>query len=175
MPKFIKRHQKSIDHSVYKNKIIFGVPLKVNYQRYGQPLPQAIIQIMKYIRKNCVNTVGLFRRSGSKVRMNVIRELIEKTNQFNIEETEKKLAYFNLSNCPDLNSIGSIGSGLSSHSTSKSDLIGEDFNHNETMGIDLADILKQYFRDLPECLLSNKQSQNLIDIFTCKSFRFFLN
>ncbi|RMZ95746.1 Rho GTPase-activating, partial [Brachionus plicatilis] len=166
MPKFMKRHQKSIDQSVYKNKNIFGVPLKVNYQRYGQPLPQAIIQIMKYIRKNCVNTIGLFRRSGSKARMNVIRELVERTSQFSAEEIEKKLAYLNLTNCTDLNSIGSIGSGLSSHSTSKSDLTGEDFNHHETMGIDLADILKQYFRDLPECLLTNKQSQNLIDIFT---------
>jgi hypothetical protein len=148
---------------------VFGVPLKINYQRYGQPLPQAVIQMMKYLRKHCLNTVGIFRKSGSKARMNAIRDLIEKTNQFNPEEIDKKLAHMNMNQCNDLNSIGSIGSGLSSHSTSKSDLIAEDFNTTETMGIDLADILKQYFRELPECLFSNKQSQNLIDIFTCKS------
>ncbi|CAF0713750.1 unnamed protein product [Brachionus calyciflorus] len=165
-PKFIKRHQKSIDQALYKHKNVFGVPLKLNYQRYGQPLPQAIIQIMKYLRKNCTGTIGIFRKSGSKIRMNVIRDLIEKTNQFNSDEIEKKLIILNLNHYNDLNSIGSIGSGLSSQSTSKSDLITEDFSTNETMGIDLADILKQYFRELPECLFSNKQSQNLIDIFT---------
>ncbi len=33
--------------------------------------------------------------------------------------------------------------------------------------INLADLLKQYFRELPECLLTNKLSNTLIDIFTC--------
>ena len=33
---------------------------------------------------------------------------------------------------------------------------------------DVADLLKQYFRELPECLLTNKLSETFINIFTCE-------
>jgi hypothetical protein len=197
MPKFIKRHQRSIDHSVYKNKSVFGVPFKVNFQRHGQPLPQAIIQIMKYLRKNSLNTVGIFRKSGSRLRMSSLREKIESnstTAYSSFIEFERELIKLsgsgssggtsggvgspNIATSSINNDLNSIGSGFSSQSTSKSDLI-DDINSNsstdkyspnvESLSIDLADILKQYFRELPECLLTNKVSQMLIDIFICKS------
>jgi hypothetical protein len=147
---------------------------------------------MKYLRKNSTSAVGIFRKSGSKMRMNIIREELERTNMFDLEAIEKR---FNaLNNCmmiassssannsssggggvggahvsPELNSIGS---GASSHSTSKSDLADEanlqETLNTEMISIDLADILKQYFRELPECLFTNKLSQTLIDIFVCK-------
>lgn len=136
---------------------------------------------MKYLRKNALNTIGIFRKSGSKSRMNLIRDLIERTNQFSLSEIEKQFSSVSLNASTELNIIGSFGSGLSSQSTSKSDLIVDDYNSNssseqasvqlvntEMMCIDLADILKQYFRELPECLFTNKLSQTLIDIFTCK-------
>ena len=155
MPKFIKRHQKSIDNSVFKNKNVFGVPLKLNFQRHGQPLPQAIIHIMKYLRKNSVNTVGIFRKSGSKSRMNYLRELIEKQSSFTSSELEKIINSHILvatqNNTDDSNSIAA---------------------NNEIVCIDLADILKQYFRELPECLFTNKLSQTLVDIFTCMKLFF---
>lgn len=222
MPKFIKRNQKSIDQSLFKNKLVFGVPLKVNFQRHGQPLPQAIIQIMKYLRKHSLATVGIFRKSGSRSRMALMREHIERTNTFDFDDIERLFSFVSSSNnssqspvtttttttqqpattpttttssssaasssgvhvSTDLNSIGS---GFSSQSTSKSDLVDElststsaglDLNkqivNTELISIDLADILKQYFRELPECLFTNKLSQTLIDIFTCKSNLFFL-
>ncbi len=182
VPKFMKRHQKSLDQALFKNKLVFGVPLKLNFQRHGQPLPQSIIQIMKYLRKNSTNTIGIFRKSGSKLRMGVLRDLIERTNALNLNEFEKQLNALNSLNNHELNSIGS---GFSSQSTSKSDLV-DDLNmsneqhqskitiNNEMMCIDLADILKQYFRELPECLFTNKLSQTLIDIFTCKFYNFYL-
>ncbi len=74
--------------------------------------------------------------------------------------------------------LNSIGSGFSSQSTSKSDLIDEVNTTDkcmigsDTIAIDMADILKQYFRELPECLFTNKMSQTLIDIFTCNYFLF---
>jgi hypothetical protein len=39
--------------------------------------------------------------------------------------------------------------------------------HDNNDIINLADLLKQYLRELPECLLTNKLSNTLIDIFTC--------
>lgn len=219
MPKFIKRNQKSIDQSTFAaNKLVFGVPLKVNFQRHGQPLPKSIIQIMKYLRKNAINTVGIFRKSGSRSRMSLIREHIERTNTFDFDDIERLFSFVNSPSSPSSsssssspsgsvmsnvdgsstssnglttsgvvsNDLNSIGSGFSSQSTSKSDLVDESTCHSgrgsgglssaeqkqivnaELISIDLADILKQYFRELPECLFTNKLSQTLIDIFTCK-------
>jgi hypothetical protein len=126
-----------------------------------------------------MNTIGIFRKSGSRSRMSIIREQIEKTNAFDFNDIEK---HFNLIssgvNCVS-NDLNSIGSGFSSQSTSKSDLVDElsssrQIVNTELIAIDLADILKQYFRELPECLFTNKLSQTLIDIFTCKKrFIFF--
>lgn len=153
MPKFIKRHHKSIDTNVFKNKFVYGVPLKLNFQRHGQPLPQAIIHIMKYLRKNSLNTIGIFRKSGSKSRMAYLRELIESKNTFTASEIEKIIANtMNNNDDPNTNTV----------------------INTEMMSIDLADILKQYFRELPECLFTNKLSQTLIDIFTCKIAQLYL-
>lgn len=140
VPKFIKKHQRSMSENNIKNKSVFGVPFKMNVKRHGQPLPQAIIQIMKHLRTYSKNTTGVFRKSGAKSRMNAIRDVIEKT-----------LVYI-----PDIESYKNISSGQESQAKISNDII------------DAADLLKQYFRELPECLLTNKLSQTLIDIFTCK-------
>ena len=179
MPKFIKRHQKSIDNTLYKNKHVFGVPLKLNFQRHGQPLPQPIIQVMKYLRRNASNTVGIFRKSGSKLRMAMLRDIIERFSSGSYADFEKQINNVygnNMNNNNNNGDLNSIGSGFSSQSTSKSDLIDE-VNTTEkfmvgsdTIAIDMADILKQYFRELPECLFTNKMSQTLIDIFTCNYY-----
>ncbi len=157
---------------------------------------------MKYLRTHSANTIGIFRKSGSKNRMSLLREIIEKYNSCNFQEFEKliNMTYNSVlataksdssassnksnfvTNCTNNSNINqvqsqnidlnSIGSGFSSQSTSKSDLI-EDLNSSntssaismDTIAIDVADVLKQYFRELPECLFTNKLSQTLIDIF----------
>jgi hypothetical protein len=184
------QERKSIDLSLYKNKLVFGVPFKLNTQRHGQPLPQSIIQIMRYLRKHSLNAVGIFRKSGSKSRMQLIRERIERTNIFLATDFDKlfNAQSGNTTSSANTNAntydLNSIGSGLSSHSTSKSDLVDDLLNTSannssvqqqlelsaEIVCIDLADLLKQYFRELPECLFTNKYSQTLIDIFTRKLF-----
>lgn len=148
------------------------MPLKLNFQRHGQPLPQSILQLMKYLRRNSSNTIGIFRKSGSKLRMGMLRDAIERFNSGNYVEFEKQINSVYSSNNTNNIDLNSIGSGFSSQSTSKSDLVDEinteKFTVNsDTIAIDVADILKQYFRELPECLFTNKLSQTLIDIFTC--------
>jgi deleted in liver cancer protein len=132
-----------------KNKNVFGVPFKINVQRHGQPLPESIIQIMKYLLKHSQNTVGIFRKNGSKNRMSIIREAIEKSTIFYPEVELQKLKKLNESSDDiETDSPATIT--------------------DENMLIDLADILKQYFRELPECLFTNKLSQTLVDIFICR-------
>lgn len=53
VPKFMKR----IKVPDYKDRNVFGVPLQVNVQRTGQPLPQSIQQAMRYLRNHCLDQV----------------------------------------------------------------------------------------------------------------------
>ncbi|KAK7929645.1 hypothetical protein WMY93_006040 [Mugilogobius chulae] len=73
VPKFMKR----IKVRDYKDRNVFGVPLQVIVQRTGQPLPQGIQQAMRYLRNNCLDQVGLFRKSGVKSRIQALRQMNE--------------------------------------------------------------------------------------------------
>eukprot|EP00069_Balaena_mysticetus_P018680 bmy_11632T0 len=117
VPKFMKR----IKVPDYKDRHVFGVPLTVNVQRTGQPLPQSIQQAMRYLRNHCLDQVGLFRKSGVKSRIQALRQMNE----------------------------------------SAIDCV----NYEGQSAYDVADMLKQYFRDLPEPLMTNKLSETFLQIY----------
>jgi len=150
---------------------------------------------MKYVRTHSTTTVGIFRKSGSKLRMAQLREIVERQPAAYFDDFEKLLSSaYVTTNSSSSNSplphhleLNSIGSGFSSQSdlagngddssvrssvesskeASRERSIVQTVGQNaETMAIDVADVLKQYFRELPECLCTNKLSQMLIDIFT---------
>ncbi|KAF5893420.1 rho GTPase-activating protein 7-like isoform X1, partial [Clarias magur] len=120
VPKFMKR-MKVRDS---KERSVFGVPLQVNVQRSGQPLPQGIQQAMRYLRNHGLDQVGLFRKSGVKSRIQALRQMNE--------------------------SCGTEGGGVSYEGQS---------------AYDVADMLKQYFRDLPEPLFTSKLSDTFLQIY----------
>ncbi|XP_073806049.1 rho GTPase-activating protein 7 isoform X1 [Danio rerio] len=120
VPKFMKR----IKVRDYKDRSVFGVPLQVIVQRSGQPLPQSIQQAMRYLRSQCLDQVGLFRKSGVKSRIQALRQMNE--------------------------SCGAVGGGV---------------NYEGQLAYDVADMLKQYFRDLPEPLLTSKLSDTFLQIY----------
>ncbi|XP_034067544.1 LOW QUALITY PROTEIN: rho GTPase-activating protein 7-like [Gymnodraco acuticeps] len=120
VPKFMKR----IKVRDYKDRNVFGVPLQVMVQRTGQPLPQGIQQAMRYLRSQCLDQVGLFRKSGVKSRIQALRQMNE--------------------------SSGADGGGV---------------NYEGQSAYDVADMLKQYFRDLPEPLLTSKLSETFLQIY----------
>ncbi|CAH7275675.1 Stard13 [Phodopus roborovskii] len=117
VPKFMKR-MKVPD---YKDKAVFGVPLIVHVQRTGQPLPQSIQQALRYLRSNCLDQVGLFRKSGVKSRILALRQMNE--------------------NFP------------------------ENVSYEDQSAYDVADMVKQFFRDLPEPLFTNKLSETFLHIY----------
>ncbi|XP_063807860.1 stAR-related lipid transfer protein 13 isoform X2 [Pseudophryne corroboree] len=117
VPKFMKR-MKGPD---YKDKNVFGVPLMVHVQRTGQPLPQSIQQSLQFLRNNCLDQVGLFRKSGVKSRIQALRQMNE--------------------NCP------------------------ENVNYEDQCAYDVADMTKQFFRDLPEPLLTSKLGETFLHIY----------
>uniref|UniRef100_A0AAQ4QQC1 Rho GTPase-activating protein 7 n=1 Tax=Gasterosteus aculeatus aculeatus TaxID=481459 RepID=A0AAQ4QQC1_GASAC len=120
VPKFMKR----IKVRDYKDRNVFGVPLQVIVQRSGQPLPQGIQQAMRYLRNQCLDQVGLFRKSGVKSRIQALRLMNEAS--------------------------GVDGGGV---------------NYEGQSAYDVADMLKQYFRDLPEPLLTSKLSETFLQIY----------
>uniref|UniRef100_A0A8D0KRX3 StAR-related lipid transfer protein 13 n=1 Tax=Strix occidentalis caurina TaxID=311401 RepID=A0A8D0KRX3_STROC len=117
VPKFMKR-MKVPD---YKDKNVFGVPLIVHVQRTGQPLPQSIQQALRYLRSNCLDQVGLFRKSGVKSRIQALRQMNE--------------------NSP------------------------ENVSYEDQSAYDVADMVKQFFRDLPEPLLTSKLGETFLHIY----------
>ncbi|KAJ6663171.1 hypothetical protein lerEdw1_010307, partial [Lerista edwardsae] len=117
VPKFMKR-SKTPD---YRDKAVFGVPPIVNVQRTGQPLPQSIQQAMRYIRSQCLDQVGIFRKSGVKSRIQALRLMNEVS--------------------PD------------------------NVNYEGQSAYDVADLLKQYFRDLPEPVFSSKLTETFLQIY----------
>ncbi|KAF4788051.1 StAR-related lipid transfer protein 13 [Turdus rufiventris] len=117
VPKFMKR-MKVPD---YKDKNVFGVPLIVHVQRTGQPLPQSIQQALRYLRSNCLDQVGLFRKSGVKSRIQALRQMNESSP--------------------------------------------ENVNYEDQSAYDVADMVKQFFRDLPEPLLTSKLGETFLHIY----------
>ncbi|XP_009905353.1 stAR-related lipid transfer protein 13 isoform X1 [Dryobates pubescens] len=117
VPKFMKR-MKVPD---YKDKNVFGVPLIVHVQRTGQPLPQSIQQALRYLRSNCLDQVGLFRKSGVKSRIQALRQMNESSP--------------------------------------------ENVSYEDQSAYDVADMVKQFFRDLPEPLLTSKLGETFLHIY----------
>ncbi|XP_054979327.1 stAR-related lipid transfer protein 8 isoform X2 [Sorex araneus] len=117
VPKFMKRH-KIPD---YRGRYVFGVPPLIHVQRTGQPLPQSIQQAMHYLRSQCLDQVGIFRKSGVKSRIQNLRQMNETSPDHVCYEGQS--AY------------------------------------------DVADLLKQYFRDLPEPIFTSKLTTTFLNIY----------
>ncbi|XP_067950130.1 rho GTPase-activating protein 7-like isoform X3 [Watersipora subatra] len=105
----------------YSDKTVFGLPLSLILQKTGQPLPQCILHAMRYLRKSASDSVGIFRRSGVKSRIQKLRNDLEQDPD-NVAQFDSFQAY------------------------------------------DVADMFKQYLRELPECLVTTKLSDTFIAI-----------
>ncbi|CAL1573377.1 unnamed protein product [Knipowitschia caucasica] len=117
----VPKPQRKCKGTEVKGSRVFGVPLLVNMQQTGEPLPPSVLRAMVYLRNECLDQMGLFRKSGLKSRIQALREQLESG--------------------PDQLSF----SGL--------------------CAFDVADLIKQYLRDLPEPLLSSKLNHTFLDIY----------
>ncbi|KAK6475635.1 rho GTPase-activating protein 7-like isoform X1 [Huso huso] len=117
VPKFIRK----IKAPDYTDRTVFGVPLLLNARRTGNPLPPSILKAMHYLRNQCLDQVGLFRKSGVKSRIQHLREMNE----------------------TDPQSVSYEGQSA----------------------FDVADMVKQYFRDLPEPVFTSKLCESFLHIY----------
>ncbi|XP_049324880.1 stAR-related lipid transfer protein 13 isoform X3 [Astyanax mexicanus] len=117
VPKFMKR----MKGPEYKDKSVFAVPLILHVQRYGQPLPLCLQLALRYLRSQCLDQVGLFRKSGVKSRILALRQMCDSSP--------------------------------------------ESVDYEDQCAYDVADMVKQFFRDLPEPLLTSKLGETFLHIY----------
>ncbi|XP_051903964.1 rho GTPase-activating protein 7 isoform X2 [Hippocampus zosterae] len=118
VPKTMARKAKA---SPAKARRVFGVPLLINVQQTGESLPPAILKALVYLRTQCLDQVGLFRKSGLKSRIQYLREMLESD--------------------PDA------------------------VFYDGQSAFDVADLVKQYFRDLPEPIFTFKLCESFLHIY----------
>lgn len=120
---YLSCHYKNYHLNELLDKAVFGVPLSVTLQRSGQPLPKSIQEALRWLRSRAVDQVGIFRKSGVRSRIQILKTTVETTTGY--------------------------------------------ITFDEQQAYDVADMVKQYFRELPEALLTTKLSETLILIFQC--------
>lgn len=135
LPKLIRK----IKTPDYKDKTVFGVPLTVSLQRTGHSLPKPIQSALNWLKKNALDQMGIFRKAGVKSRIAKLRSMVEAAGATN--------AAFAIEN---MNTVDPSQSSL---------------NFDGSQAHDVADMVKQYFRELPDALLTNKLSETFIAIF----------
>ena len=118
--KFFFIQLKNVSLLLCLDKNVFGVPLLIMAERTGSPLPHIILLALNLLSRLAVDSVGIFRKSGMKSRIDKLKTQIEKSPE--------KLDF----------------DGYSVY--------------------DVADALKQYFRELPEPLLTAKLADTFISI-----------
>lgn len=163
VPKFMKR----IKVPDYKDRNVFGVPLTVNVQRTGQPLPQSIQQAMRYLRNHCLD----------QVRADVCRSHVIMGAQVHASSSSSAVKMLLSSWHFTLCFVFPTKVGLFRKSGVKSRIQAlrqmnestiDCVNYEGQSAYDVADMLKQYFRDLPEPLMTNKLSETFLQIYQCE-------
>ncbi|XP_074528528.1 rho GTPase-activating protein 7 isoform X2 [Halichoeres trimaculatus] len=104
-----------------KGRQVFGVPLLLSVQQTGEPLPPSILRALVHLKTECLDQVGLFRKSGVKSRIQYLRELVESD--------------------PD------------------------HVSYDGQSAYDVADMVKQYFRDLPEPIFTSRLCESFLHIY----------
>lgn len=71
--RFVPRLKRRTKMPDYSDRNVFGIPIAVTQQRHGQPLPQCILYAMRYLRRSASESIGLFRKSGVRSRVQALR------------------------------------------------------------------------------------------------------
>lgn len=163
VPKFMKR----IKVPDYKDRSVFGVPLTVNVQRSGQPLPQSIQQAMRYLRNHCLDQVSyscLWIHPTHGGLSFVLLFLLALKGRGWLLPSSSLMFFFQKVGLFRKSGVKSRIQALRQMNESAEDYV----NYEGQSAYDVADMLKQYFRDLPEPLMTNKLSETFLQIYQCK-------
>lgn len=152
VPKFMKR-MKVPD---YKEKSVFGVPLIVHVQRCGFPLPLCLQQALSHLRTHCLDQVRkqLQQESVHPTLLGIMLVV----SDFKHKAPSPQVGLFRKS-------------GVKSRIQAlrqQCELTPDCVSYEDQSAYDVADMVKQFFRDLPEPLLTNKLGETFLHIYQCK-------
>lgn len=129
-----------------KGRRVFGVPLLVSLQQTGEPLPPSILRALLHLRAE-----GL-----DQVRSNRPAVLASGGNL-------------------NLSPLGQVGlfrkSGVKTRIQFLRDLVESDpggVSYEGHSAFDVADMVKQYFRDLPEPIFTSRLCETFLHIYQCE-------
>lgn len=145
----------------YKDRSVFGVPLTINVQRTGQPLPQSIQQAMRYLRNHCLDQVRT-TTCGSQAVLGAQQHV--PPSFVVLLPSQRIMFFFHKVGLFRKSGVKSRIQALRQMNESATDCV----NYEGQSAYDVADMLKQYFRDLPEPLMTNKLSETFLQIYQCK-------
>uniref|UniRef100_H2RLS7 Si:dkeyp-23e4.3 n=2 Tax=Takifugu rubripes TaxID=31033 RepID=H2RLS7_TAKRU len=126
-----------------KGRRVFGVPLLVSLQQTGEPLPPSILRALIHLRAKCLDQVRLDswdQKSG--------REAKRMSSPCQVGLFRK--------------------SGVKSRIQYLRDLVESDpggVSYEGHSAFDIADMVKQYFRDLPEPIFTSKLCETFLQIY----------
>lgn len=173
--------QKPINLNNYR---VFGLNINSYYQQTGYPLPTIIMHAMNIIETNSKDLVGIFRKPGVKTRIDEIHKLIDTKYTFRFLNSNNSMynQYSLNGNIVDMNNNSDdpctfVRYTINENDVDDSDCCDVDYNADENSDentrnlnqidlFDLADLIKQFFRELPECILTNKFSQIFLSIYS---------
>lgn len=77
LSRFVPRLRRRSKLPDYSERSVFGIPVAMTEQHYGQPLPQCILFAMRYLRRSSGDSVGIFRKPGVRMRVQALRVALE--------------------------------------------------------------------------------------------------
>lgn len=138
-----------------KGQQVFGVPLLVSVQQTGESLPPCILRALVYLRTECLDQVNdpklLFKQKNRTNRKNSVAfpmcpSFLSQLGLFRKPGLKSRIQYL--------------------RETVESD--PEGFSYEGQSAFDVADMVKQYFRDLPEPIFTSKLCGTFLHIFQCE-------
>lgn len=147
----------------YKEKSVFGVPLIVHVQRCGFPLPLCLQQALSHLRTYCLDQVS----------KQLLLDCLCAFHSLSMPKLSDTRHY----SLPDSLPLSPFQVGLFRKSGVKSriqalrqqcELSPDCVNYDDQSAYDVADMVKQFFRDLPEPLLTSKLGETFLHIYQCK-------
>ena len=153
---------------------LFGVSLERLQLRFGQPLPPCVAEAMRYLRDACADptrsdTVGIFRRAGNRKNVRALRramELCAQTHTCPLGAPPRQPPR------PQPQPVRAEQIDYTNWESCNADVRHECRNMwPETTSVyDVADCVKQFFRELPECLFTRPLSQLAVSLYLSMRF-----
>lgn len=134
----------------YKDKNVFGVPLIVHVQRSGHPLPLGLQKALRYLRSQCLDQVSHDTHASDLTPLH--------------SQVGLKLLFSHQVGLFRKSGVKSRIQALRQMNESSPDNV----NYEDQSAYDVADMVKQFFRDLPEPLLTSKLGETFLHIYQCK-------